>query len=159
LHREIDTLNDMPPLATLAALPYLDAVCEETLRLHPVAVQLTRDLRKPFDVLGYSLSPSVSVAVSAYLVQHRADLFPEPDVFRPDRFLERHVGPFEHFPFGGGPTRCPGASLAKDEMKTVLFHVLRRFSLKSKRKRPAGAVIRGLVMAPEDDVVITLVPR
>ncbi len=159
LHQEIEPLDETPTLPTLAALPYLDAVCDETLRLHPVAVQVTRELRKPFDIAGYSLSPGVSVAVSAYLVQHRADLFPDPESFRPERFLERQVGPFEYFPFGGGPTRCLGASMAKDEMKTVLFYLLRRFSLRPKRKRPSGAIIRGLVTAPEDDVVMTLVPR
>jgi cytochrome P450 family 110 len=159
LQSEIDSFTGDPSLAELAELTYLDAVCEETLRLHPVVVQVTRTLREPLDVLGHRLPSGVSVALSAYLVHRRPDLYPDPEAFRPDRFLERHYGPFENFPFGGGATRCPGAAFAKDEMKLVLFHLLRRFSLSSTRKRPARAVVRGLVMAPEGKLPMTLAPR
>lgn len=162
MHRaqlEIDSIPEGANLAEIGGLSYLDAVCEESLRLHPVAVQWSRTLRKPLDVAGYSLPSGISVALSSYLIHRRADVFPEPDVFRPERFLEKRPSPFEFFPFGGGPTRCPGAALAKDEMKSVLFHLLRRFTLQPKRKQPVRAVVKGLVMAPHDDVVMTLVAR
>lgn len=159
LQREIDPLSDDPNLVELEALPYLDAVCEETLRLHPVVVQVTRLLREPLDIMGHLLPPGVSVAISAHLVQRCADVYENPHLFCPERFLERRFGPFEHFPFGGGPTRCPGASLAKDEMKRVLFHLLRRFSLQPKSDKPTRAVVKGLVMAPHDGVIMTLLPR
>lgn len=159
LRREIDSLAEDATLAEINALPYLDAVCEETLRLHPVVVQVTRSLCKPLGVAGQTLPAGVSAAISAHLVHRRPEIHADPDVFRPERFLERRYAPFEHFPFGGGPTRCPGASFAKDEMKIVLFYLVRRFSFAPKRKTPARAVVRGLVMAPHDDVVITLGPR
>ncbi len=156
---EIDSLSEDASLAQISALPFLDAVCDESLRLHPVAVQWSRTLRKPFDVAGYSLPAGISVALSSYLVQRRAEIFAEPDVFRPERFLDKRPGAFEFFPFGGGPTRCPGAALAKDEMKTVLFYLLRRFTLQPKRKQPVRTEVKGLVMAPHDDVVMTLMSR
>ena len=159
LQNEIGGAGEESTIVEIGALPYLDSVVEETLRLHPVVVQVTRALREPLDVLGHVLPAGISVAISAHLVHRRADLHSEPDVFRPERFLERRPSPFEHFPFGGGPTRCPGASLAKDEMKMVLFHLLRRFNLEPKRKTVCRAVVKGLVMAPHDDVVMSLVRR
>ncbi len=159
LQKEIDGSSDEATLIEVGALPYLDAVVEETLRLHPVVVQVTRALREPLEVLGHSLPAGSSVAISAHLVHRRPDVHSDPDVFRPERFLERRFGPFEHFPFGGGPTRCPGASMAKDEMKMILFHLLRKFILQPKRKTIARAVVKGLVMAPHDDVVMSLVRR
>jgi cytochrome P450 family 110 len=138
-----------PSVAGIDALPYLDAVCEETLRLHPVVVQVTRTLTRPLTVGGHTLPAGVSVSPSASLVHRRADVYPEPDRFRPERFLERRFTPFENFPFGGGPTRCPGATFGKTEMKLILAHLLRAVRLEPLDPRPVKAIVSGLVMVPD----------
>jgi cytochrome P450 len=115
----------------IAALPYLDAVCQETLRIHPLLSFVPRLLRRPFELKGYRLPVGVNVAVGIGLVHAREDLYPEPARFRPERFLERKFSPFEFLPFGGGTRRCLGAAFALYEMKIVLAAILRdhRFTL------------------------------
>jgi cytochrome P450 family 110 len=155
-------LNRLPPDAgaqEITALPYLDAVCEETLRLHPVVVQVTRVLRKPLSLGGYALPAGVSVSPCAHLIHRREELFPEPERFRPERFLERRFSPFEHLPFGGGGNRCPGARFAKAEMKLVLFYLLRSWELAPTYRGEIPARVRGLVMVPAKRISMRVLER
>ena len=56
-------------------------------------------------------------------------LYPEPDEFRPDRFIERKYNAFEFLPFGGGHRRCLGAHLSDYEMRIVLATIVMRWEL------------------------------
>ena len=159
LRAELDTLPLEAGAEAVTALPYLDAVCEETLRLHPVVVQVTLVLRKPLSLGGYELPEGVSVSPCAHLIHRREELFPEPEVFRPERFLERRFSPFEHLPFGGGGNRCPGAAFAKAEMKLVLFHLLRRWELAPTYRGEIPPRVRGLVMVPARRISLRVVER
>jgi hypothetical protein len=89
LRAEIDALGPDPAPDALATLPYLDAVCQETLRLHPLLGFVPRRLRQPFELRGYRLPAGVQVGVGIGLVHGREDLYPEPARFRPERFLEQ----------------------------------------------------------------------
>jgi cytochrome P450 family 135 len=110
---------------------YLDAVIKETLRLRPVVPGVIRQLQRPMDFGGWTLPPGVHIAPSIYLIHRRADLYPEPDAFRPERFLDRSPGTYEWLPFGGGIRRCLGASFALYEMRVVLATILRRARLET----------------------------
>jgi cytochrome P450 len=138
---------------------YLDAVCEETLRLHPVVVQVTRVLDRPLEACGRTLPAGAAVSPSACLIHRRADVFADPDAFRPERFLERSYTPFEDLPFGGGPSRCPGAGFGKAEMKAILAALLARWDLAPRYRGPVHAVVRGLVMVPDRPLTMRLLPR
>ncbi len=159
LRTELDRLPPDADAEAITALPYLDAVCEETLRLHPVVVQVTRVLRKPLSLGGYELPEGVSVSPCAHLIHRREELFPEPERFRPERFLERRFSPFEHLPFGGGASRCPGASFAKAEMKLVLFYLLRSWKLVPTYRGQVPARVRGLVMVPSRRISMRVLER
>jgi cytochrome P450 len=132
LREELRTLGPEPTPAALAgsAAPYLKAVCQEALRLHPIIPVVARRTQSPFQVQGHEVPPGVTVAACIYLAHHRPETFAEPDTFRPERFLERAYSPFEYLPFGGGVRRCIGMALALYEMKVVLGLVLSRFELK-----------------------------
>jgi len=131
LRSEIDGAAADPE--TLAALPYLDAVCKETLRLFPIVPVIGRRAAVETTLLGRPLPAGVTVIPCIYLTHRRAELFPEPGRFRPERFLEREYAPYEFLPFGGGIRRCIGAAFALYEMKIVLGTLFAHFTLKLDR--------------------------
>jgi cytochrome P450 len=159
LFAEIATLGPDPDPAQVQKLPYLEAVCYETLRLHPAVSDAPRRLAKPFRLLGYELPPGLAVDACITLVHLREDLFPEPRRFRPERFLERSYTQFEFIPFGGGVRHCPGAFLAMHEMKLVLATLLVSGRLRLLRDGPPQLVRRGSIMSPRDRVEMVLEAR
>jgi cytochrome P450 len=145
---ELDGLGPSPEPEAFAALPYLDAVCQETLRIHPVAPEVLRRLVQPLQLLDWTLPAGSAVLASVILVHQREDLYPEPRRFRPSRFLDRKLTPFEHIPFGGGARRCIGAAFALHEMKIVLGTLLRSHRLRPLGSGAVKAVRRGATMGP-----------
>jgi cytochrome P450 len=140
-----------PPEAEhLPALEYLDASIRESLRLRPVVPFVVRKTVKPFAAGGREYPAGVVLCPCSYLVHRRSDLYPEPERFRPERFLERKFGPHEWFPFGGGNRVCLGMPFALYEMKVVLAMLLGEVRL----ARPAGARSRprryGILLGPDD---------
>ena len=108
---------------------YLDATVKEAMRLHPVIRNVARYLTEPVRVAGYDLPAGVTVFPSIMLVQHAPRLWPAPEQFRPERFLEGNPPSSTWFPFGGGIRRCLGAGLAGVEANAVLKAVLREFDV------------------------------
>lgn len=99
---------------------FREAVIKETLRLRPVIPVVVRRLKAPTEIGGVPLPAGVTVAPSIYLVHRRPDIYPEPERFRPERFLEQQAGTYTWIPFGGGVRRCLGAAFAEYEMRAVL---------------------------------------
>jgi cytochrome P450 family 110 len=128
---ELDTLGENPDSNTIFKLPYLTAVCNETLRIYPVAMlTFPRKVITPISVCGHQLEPGTVIMGSIYLTHQREDIYPEPEKFNPERFLERQFSPYEFIPFGGGSRRCIGLAFAQMEMKLILAKVLKTWSLK-----------------------------
>jgi cytochrome P450 len=134
----------------LPALEYLDGSIRESLRLRPVVPFVTRKTVQPFAVAGQEYSPGIVLCPCSCLVHRRDELYPDPDQFRPERFLERKFGPHEWFPFGGGNRVCLGMPFALYEMKVLLATLFSQVRL----SRPAGARSRarryGVVLGPDD---------
>ena len=122
----------------LIALPYLEAVVKETLRLHVVTPNVPKQLNVPMQIGRYLLPAGAGVTIAFGAVHQRPELYPEPTLFRPERFLERKFGPFEYLPFGGGNRRCIGAAFAMYEIRIVLAELASALSLSLLGKR-AGA--------------------
>ncbi|MDY7232456.1 cytochrome P450 [Hyalangium rubrum] len=152
LDEELGALGTDPEPEALSRLPYLSAVCDETLRLFPVVALVSRKLLSPLVVKGHELPAGMGIMAAITLAHSNPTVFPEPGRFRPERFLERKYSPFEYLPFGGGARRCLGAAFALFEMKVVLGTLLsaHRFSLA--HDRPIRPVRRNVTMAPEDGV-------
>ncbi|OLP18131.1 cytochrome P450 [Leptolyngbya sp. 'hensonii'] len=150
LMQELATIDlDQAEPMDIAQLPYLSAVCQETLRIVPIAFfTFSRVLQVPMQLLDYDLPAGTVLSVCIYLTHHRPDLYPEPNQFRPERFLERQFSPYEFLPFGGSSRRCIGMAFALFEMKLALAKILSRYSLKSVEKKPPQAARRGLTFAP-----------
>ncbi len=144
----------------LGKLPYLDAVCAETLRIYPIAATtFTRRLKVAWTLLDYDLEPGTVLLPCIYQLHHREDLYPEPKQFRPERFLERQFAPYEYVPFGGGNRRCLGSALALHEMKLVLAAILNEFTFTLTRHQPERPVRRGLTLAPRGDLSLRILER
>jgi cytochrome P450 len=153
--RLVEELRGLPePLEpeAVSRLPYLEAVCSEALRLNPVAPLIGRTLRKGLTLQGFDLPPGVPVGISILQVHRRADLYPDPERFRPERFLERSYTPFEYLPFGGGARRCLGAAFALYEMKLVLATILRKHDLRPANDAPVRVAVRNTTVGPRGEV-------
>jgi cytochrome P450 len=98
--------------------------------------------------MGSSLEPGTVVIGCIYLAHHRAEVYPDPDQFKPERFLERHYSPFEYLPFGGGVRRCIGMAFAQFEMKLVISGILSGFELALADSRSVHPVRRGITSGP-----------
>lgn len=154
--QELETLGPRPTPESIAKLPYLEAVCHETLRMHPVTLGLTRLLTQPFTLREYTLPAGASVGIDIYMLHRNPALYPEPESFQPERFLTRNYTPFEFMPFGGGHRRCIGAAFALYEMKLVLATLLPLVSLRLVHNRELKSVPRTFVVGPEEGVPMVL---
>ena len=95
----------------------------------------TRLATEPFELPGLTIPAGTMVTPYITLVHRRADLYPDPLTFRPERFLDTHAGIFTWIPFGGGPRRCIGATFATIEARVVLRTMLRHAELLPTRER------------------------
>ncbi|WP_330233729.1 cytochrome P450 [Nocardia sp. NBC_00508] len=120
-------LRDAGPDASpteLAGLPYLDAVCQETLRLHPPVPIVVRRLTESYTLRGVALAPGDTMGIAVPLLHSDPDTWSDARRFEPGRFIERRYRPFEFAPFGGGHRRCVGAALADYELRIALATIL-----------------------------------
>ncbi len=127
---------------------YLDAVVKETLRLRPVLPIVVRRLTEPMEIGGHRIPAGASLAPCIYLIHRREDIYPDPDAFRPERFLEQPAGTYTWIPFGGGVRRCLGASFAQFEMKRVLAAVAGRLDLRPADAEDERVARRAITLTP-----------
>ena len=117
-------------LERVAADPaYAEAAVRETLRLRPVIALVARRLTREAEMGGLRLPEGTVVTPCILLVHRRPDVYPEPDAFRPERFLETPPGTYTWIPFGGGVRRCLGATFAQMELQVVLRRIASRVTL------------------------------
>lgn len=157
---ELDTLGENPDPMEIFRLPYLTAVCQETLRIYPVAMlTFPRQVQAPVEIMGYSFEPGVTMMGSIYLTHRREDLYPEAHLFKPERFLDRQFSLYEYLPFGGGSRRCIGIALAQYEMKLVLATILSRTELALAETKPVKPKRRGILLATQTGVRMVAVAQ
>jgi cytochrome P450 len=154
LHRELETVADDTPADTIASLPWLSAVVDETLRIRPVVPLVARTLEREFVLRGWKLPPGTGVGVSILLLHRDPQTYPEPFAFRPERFLDRTFSPFEYAPFGGGARRCIGAAFAQYEAKLVLAEWLRLGKFTLADTATPALERRNVTLAPRGGVPI-----
>jgi cytochrome P450 len=127
---------------------YAEAVFREALRLRPVLNNVLRTVVRPVEIGGTRFPPGVVLAPSILLIHRRPEVYPEPQAFRPERWLGQSPGTYTWIPFGGGTRRCIGAAFAQMEMEVVLHAIARAVRLE-----PVGAperpVARFITASPE----------
>jgi len=136
--------------------PYLTATIQETLRLRPVVVLVIRKLTEPVELGGYELPAGASVTPCIHLVHRNPDIYPEPDRFRPERFLETPPGTYTWIPFGGGVRRCLGAAFAQFEMAVVLKELVKRHQIEPANLKSERPFRRAITETPRHDTEVVL---
>jgi len=135
---------------------YLTAVIQETLRLRPVVVLVIRRLTEPVEIGGYEIPAGANITPSIHLVHRNPEIYPEPDRFLPERFLESPPGTYTWIPFGGGVRRCLGAAFAQFEMTVVLRELVKRWQIAPARPESERPFRRAITETPRHDAEVVL---
>jgi cytochrome P450 len=151
---EAKTSMDGP--AAFAKLEYLDAVIKEVLRLRPIIPIVARIVRAPYEIAGATLPVGTMLAPCIYLAHRRAETYPDPLRFDPDRWIGKKPDPNAWLPFGGGGRRCIGMGFALYEMKIILATILANVSLRTTSGKPERPVRRSVTLAPAKGARVVL---
>jgi cytochrome P450 family 138 len=127
-----------------------EATIREVQRMRPVIAFAGRGVREPFELGGYRLPVGTRILCAACLTHYDPNLFPHPDRFDPDRFLDTLPDTYSWIPFGGGVRRCIGATFAHMEMDVVLRVLLERVELVPTEEPGEDWSYRGIVWAPAE---------
>jgi cytochrome P450 len=152
LQAELKPLGTLPDPQALIKLPYLKAVCQETLRMCPPVPFAVRLLKQPWTFCDVELPAGVGVGAATGITHFDPEIYPEPHTFRPERFIDRQYSPYEYFPFGGGSRRCIGAAFALYEMQIILGTVLARHKLSLADSQPVVPSPLGFAITPKGGV-------
>ncbi len=156
LRAELMPLGTMPDPEALTRLPYLKAVCQETLRMSPSVPFAIRLLKQTWTFGGYELPAGVGIGTAIGVTHFDPTIYPEPQTFRPERFLEQQYSPYEYLPFGGGTRRCLGAAFALYEMQIVLGTVMARHKLALVNRRPVTPSSLGFAISPKEKIKMVI---
>jgi cytochrome P450 family 135 len=135
---------------------YLTATVQETLRLRPVIVIVIRKLTEAVELGGYELPAGASVTPCIHLIHRDPEIYPDPDRFLPERFLDTPPGTYTWIPFGGGVRRCLGAAFAQFEMQVVLRELVRRRQIRPARPEAERPYRRAITETPRHDAEVIL---
>ena len=127
------------------------------MRIHPILTETLRKLKAPLQLGEYLLPIGMAVAPATVLAHHNPSTYTEPELFRPERFIERSYSAFEYMPFGGGHRRCIGAAFASYEMAIVLGTILKQYQLELVDLKPVVPKRRNVTIGPSTGVPIRVV--
>lgn len=148
-----------PQADDLAQLPYLSATIKETLRLYPPAAGLlTRRALKDIEVGEWTIPRRSLVIVSPWVLHNDARSFPQPEAFRPERFMP-DAPPLPRsawMPFGLGPRVCIGQHFAMTEMTLVAAMLLQRYELAREPGQPEPVAQLNLTLRPAQTLRLRL---
>jgi cytochrome P450 len=151
LRRHPDVTRRLAEEADAGGRALRDATIREVQRMRPVIAFSARHVIEPYELAGHRLPRGVRIGLAASLTHFDPELFPQPDRFDPDRFLNTKPETYNWIPFGGGIRRCIGAAFAHMEMEVVLRTVLERVELDATPGAPdEGWRFRGVAHVPKD---------
>jgi cytochrome P450 len=141
----------IPPVdagGSLSGHVYLEACLKESMRLCPVVVHLTRVASRPTRIGEHRLPEGTRIYPCAYLAHRDPAVFPRPDEFRPERFLEGGEYPYSYFPFGLGSRTCVGEDFVSRQMLLILSTIVRETKLEIAEGYEGRPVRQMVLMAP-----------
>jgi cytochrome P450 len=144
----------------LAAMPYVEQVLQETMRLYPPVGLLARNVLQPDRLYDRDIKPNDTVFLNIFAMHRHELLWESPDAFDPDHFAPDRAAArdkFAHIPFGAGPRICVGANFAMMQAQIILSTLLTRY-----RFHPAGEAplpVMQMTVRPEPGVTLRVEPR
>ncbi|XP_013140459.1 PREDICTED: cytochrome P450 4C1-like [Papilio polytes] len=149
-----------PSWSDLAEMKYLEATIKEILRLYPSVPFIGREITEDFMLGDILVKKGVEVLVHIYDMQRRADLYPDPEAFQPERFLNGEVRhPYAFVPFSAGPRNCIGQKFAMQEMKCALSEICRNFTLVAAERGARPKLKADIVLRPVHPIYVKFIPR
>ncbi len=160
LARELaeQTTGLQPTFEELQNCTYLEWVVKESMRVLPASSYSQRITTEPTQLGPVNLPQGTPVIFSQFMTHHRADLFEDPDVFRPERWEHSKPSAYEYLPFGAGPRMCIGAPLAMVELRTALAVILKRFHFQVQADSVVNGQVISTMLGPTSSVNATLLP-
>ena len=126
-------------------IPYLDMVISETLRIYPVTLRVDRVPADDYEYNGMKIEKGTVWSVPIYVLHHDPVIYPNPDVFDPERFTPEAKRQLEnncqYLPFGQGPRICIGMRFATLEIKLTLCSILKKYEFQLCDKTPVNIVL------------------
>ncbi|XP_008280300.1 cytochrome P450 4V8 [Stegastes partitus] len=161
--QEVFGTSDRPiTMEDLKKLKYLECVIKETLRLFPSVPFFARTIREDCHIKGFKVPVGANVVIITYALHRDPRYFPDPEEFRPERFLpENSVGrpPYAYVPFSAGLRNCIGQRFAVMEEKVILASILRNFNVEACQTREELRPVGELILRPEKGIWIKLEKR
>ncbi|GJQ82469.1 hypothetical protein Trydic_g14460 [Trypoxylus dichotomus] len=155
-------LKRVPTFNELKMMKYLEMVIKESLRIYTTIPVYARSLDKDVNWNGL-LIPKGSVAnISAYAMHCDPNLYPNPEMFDPQRFnIDRLKtnNPFTFVPFSAGPRNCVGQKFALLEMQCVLSFIIRSFEIRPAVPEHKIIFRTEAVLKSDNGMVVKLVKR
>lgn len=139
----------------LEHMPLLRAHIKETLRLYPSAAMFARDASEDIEIKGISIKKNDALFFPVYSLHRNGVLWPEPDHYRPERFLGAPIPRGQYIPFGDGPRICIGAQYAETEIMILMASLLRRVKL-SLSDKPLPEPVLTFTMRTSGPMVLTV---
>jgi cytochrome P450 len=151
--------GDTPAVSDLAAMPLLDAVVKESMRIIPAASLLfARVVTGEATVGGYALPKGTSLMLSPLVSHHMSDSFPEPRRFLPDRWRTTQPSPHEYLPLGVGPRMCIGAGFSAIVVRLVIATIVQRRRFVLCPNARVSLRLGGITLGPKHGLPMYVLP-
>lgn len=137
-------------LANDGADKVIESACAESLRLMPTIEIVSRTAMRDCNLNGIRVNAGTLVSPCVFLANRNSHFFPDPSVYRYDRFLANNADPASFFPFGLGARRCIGAGLSMFTMRATLCALLSRFEFEA-TGNPARPQRQHVTIKPSKD--------
>ncbi|XP_031367763.1 cytochrome P450 4c3-like [Apis dorsata] len=148
-------------LDILSKLTWLEACIKESWRLYPVTPLIARQIYHPITILGHEIPIGSTVLVNSFLLHRDSRYFPEPDIYRPERFLPN--GPkypsYAFVPFSAGSRNCIGWKYATMIVKVLILYILKNFHVESLDTEDQLRFISELVLHNANGLKLKITPR